>query len=218
MNRQKAKICHGAIWFPVLIIFVIAIALVGVYWWSRYGSPSEKVCSQEAKLCPDGSYVGRMPPDCEFAVCPAPQGEETADWQIYRSAFFEFKHPRTWQKEGEETGLINIVSFKDEEFGYPGNGFLVFSVAFASNQAGLTLEEFWQQESEDSIYKEDSQVQIGGFEAYKLIAPNTEAGPRYIFITEEKGGYIYDIFTTALEEETINLIFSSFKLKFDSII
>lgn len=27
-------------------------------------------CTQEAKLCPDGSYVGRTVPNCEFAPCP----------------------------------------------------------------------------------------------------------------------------------------------------
>ena len=28
------------------------------------------VCTQEAKLCPDGSSVGRTGPNCEFAPCP----------------------------------------------------------------------------------------------------------------------------------------------------
>lgn len=27
-------------------------------------------CTQDAKLCPDGSYVGRSPPDCAFDACP----------------------------------------------------------------------------------------------------------------------------------------------------
>ncbi len=29
-------------------------------------------CTQEAKLCPDGSYVGRTGTNCEFAACPTP--------------------------------------------------------------------------------------------------------------------------------------------------
>jgi hypothetical protein len=29
-------------------------------------------CTMEAKLCPDGSYVSRTGPNCEFAKCPAP--------------------------------------------------------------------------------------------------------------------------------------------------
>lgn len=28
------------------------------------------VCQQDAKLCPDGSYVGRVGPSCQFAACP----------------------------------------------------------------------------------------------------------------------------------------------------
>ncbi len=28
------------------------------------------VCTMEAKQCPDGSYVGRTGPNCEFTPCP----------------------------------------------------------------------------------------------------------------------------------------------------
>lgn len=28
------------------------------------------MCTMEAKICPDGSYVGRVGPDCHFAACP----------------------------------------------------------------------------------------------------------------------------------------------------
>ena len=27
-------------------------------------------CTADAKICPDGSSVGRMPPNCQFAECP----------------------------------------------------------------------------------------------------------------------------------------------------
>jgi len=27
-------------------------------------------CPQDVRQCPDGSYVGRVPPTCEFAPCP----------------------------------------------------------------------------------------------------------------------------------------------------
>lgn len=35
--------------------------------------PSDEgvVCTQEAKQCPDGSYVGRSGPQCQFADCPS---------------------------------------------------------------------------------------------------------------------------------------------------
>lgn len=33
-------------------------------------TPKPVACTQEAKLCPDGSYVGRTGPNCEFTACP----------------------------------------------------------------------------------------------------------------------------------------------------
>lgn len=32
------------------------------------------ICTADAKMCPDGSYVGRAGPSCEFAACPSPKG------------------------------------------------------------------------------------------------------------------------------------------------
>ncbi len=32
-----------------------------------------KACTLEAKMCSDGSYVGRTGPNCEFAPCPTPK-------------------------------------------------------------------------------------------------------------------------------------------------
>lgn len=29
-------------------------------------------CTQDVMKCPDGSYVGREPPDCNFRKCPTP--------------------------------------------------------------------------------------------------------------------------------------------------
>lgn len=35
------------------------------------GETGEPVfCTQDVKQCPDGSFVGRVPPDCSFAPCP----------------------------------------------------------------------------------------------------------------------------------------------------
>ncbi|MBL1147861.1 MAG: hypothetical protein HND56_03550 [Pseudomonadota bacterium] len=34
------------------------------------------MCTMDAKLCPDGSAVGRTGPNCEFAPCP---GEDAGD-------------------------------------------------------------------------------------------------------------------------------------------
>ncbi|SFE98323.1 hypothetical protein SAMN02745121_06366 [Nannocystis exedens] len=38
----------------------------------------QKACTMEAKLCPDGSAVGRTGPNCEFAPCPGPASDAPA--------------------------------------------------------------------------------------------------------------------------------------------
>lgn len=47
------------------------------------GSKTEPVaCTMDAKACPDGSYVGRTGPNCEFAPCPTVKPVETKPTEI----------------------------------------------------------------------------------------------------------------------------------------
>lgn len=41
-------------------------------------NPNAIACTADAKLCPDGSAVGRTSPDCRFAACPFPNAEDAA--------------------------------------------------------------------------------------------------------------------------------------------
>ena len=51
----------------VMIAFAAALLLFGCA-----GAPAPKACTMEAKICPDGSAVGRVAPNCDFAPCPTP--------------------------------------------------------------------------------------------------------------------------------------------------
>ena len=56
----------------VLIILAVAVILligVGIYIIEEPRTIA-KACTEEAKICPDGSAVGRTGPKCEFAPCP----------------------------------------------------------------------------------------------------------------------------------------------------
>ena len=63
----------------VLIICIVALGLGGFLYLSNpspttYEAPKddEVFCTADAMQCPDGSYVGRSGPKCEFDLCPMP--------------------------------------------------------------------------------------------------------------------------------------------------
>jgi hypothetical protein len=62
--------------FPVKILFAIAALVAVGLVVRRYVMPDQSrngggtYCTLDAKRCPDGSYVGRVGPKCEFAPCP----------------------------------------------------------------------------------------------------------------------------------------------------
>jgi hypothetical protein len=108
MHNQKGF----AHYILVLIIAGVVATVVGLYVVKRpFGpslsqTPSQKACTLEAKVCPDGSSVGRSGPNCEFAACPsaAPSTQPTqaatssadmANWKKYSDKLnrFTFKYP-----------------------------------------------------------------------------------------------------------------------------
>lgn len=104
--------------FLIVIIVIIFIALVGYYLFYPIIRASWPVaCTMEAKLCPDGSSVGRVGPKCEFSDCPS-------DRLKYRNEEFGFEiellkswtgysvEKNEWKGYGE--GIANIVGSKKE--------------------------------------------------------------------------------------------------------
>lgn len=60
--------------FSIVLIAILAVGAGAIYFYSRtitYPSIDGVACTMEAKQCPDGSYVGRTGPKCEFSACPS---------------------------------------------------------------------------------------------------------------------------------------------------
>lgn len=76
----------------IILSVVVAGAGIAVYTLRPSSVPTEPVaCTMDAKICPDGSAVGRSGPKCEFAPCPKQAS--------YRSAVYEI--------EGTSVTLVN---------------------------------------------------------------------------------------------------------------
>lgn len=89
---EKKYIIISAIVLVLIAITVVVLRSKEDTWlcengaWIKHGNPKEempttfcgdpnlannkKACTEEAKLCPDGSAVGRTGPNCDFAACP----------------------------------------------------------------------------------------------------------------------------------------------------
>ena len=69
------------IWIIVIIgvLFVIIFGGLGVFYYVNNPTefPNPAACTLEAKICPDGSSVGRVLPDCEFEECPIASGNNS---------------------------------------------------------------------------------------------------------------------------------------------
>lgn len=98
------------------LLIVIILALIGalgyiVYDKVLYGpsvpptvivvnptSTEPVACTMDAKMCPDGSYVGRTGPKCEFEACPEedivlPPVEGLETWKISVQKGVEIRYP-----------------------------------------------------------------------------------------------------------------------------
>ena len=76
-----------------------------------------QICSQEAKICPDGTPVTRTGPNCEFAACPGEKTNEIASWKNYTNEKYGFslQFPDSW------------VGFKSSQKDYPAYSSVSFS-------------------------------------------------------------------------------------------
>ncbi len=68
-----------------ILVFVATVFILGglLYIYNpdpvEYKNPNEiepTVCTQEAKLCPDGNYVSRSGPNCKFKACSPITGKK----------------------------------------------------------------------------------------------------------------------------------------------
>lgn len=104
--------------FAAVFGIIIVLALLGgaTYLYGKKSVTGPVACTMEAKLCPDGSSVGRTGPNCEFATCPgtspvspdnsfttkpAPVVDETANWKTYtdKDYGFEIRYPLGWEAQ-----------------------------------------------------------------------------------------------------------------------
>lgn len=81
------------------IIIILGIVLLlgivgGAYYFGKLSirpSANPKACTEEAKICSNGSSVGRTGPNCEFSPCPTANLDSVvANWKVYTNTKYNF--------------------------------------------------------------------------------------------------------------------------------
>ncbi|HUT96219.1 MAG TPA: Gmad2 immunoglobulin-like domain-containing protein [Candidatus Paceibacterota bacterium] len=113
----------------VLIVLIILLGLAGVWLGLRLITGEEPfVCTMDARLCSDGSYVGRVAPDCDFALCPkedliqveSPQANDTIASPLVIKGiargfwFFEASFPIRLYNDNRELLATAIAQAQDD--------------------------------------------------------------------------------------------------------
>ncbi len=83
MTKDKKNMHRLFLYVGALIIFIVVAVLI---FTQNKKNQSTKVvaCTQEAKLCPDGSSVYRFGPQCNFADCPAAPEPKKEEEQVVK--------------------------------------------------------------------------------------------------------------------------------------
>jgi hypothetical protein len=75
----------GTLWWVrdnlILNVFMLVAPIESIKTWQAEFAPAQPkpvACTMEAKMCPDGSYVGRTGPNCEFEACPINPNDTTS--------------------------------------------------------------------------------------------------------------------------------------------
>ncbi len=113
----------------IIGIAIIIAAIAGVIAWQRFFGEKPVACTMEAKLCPDGSAVGRTGPKCEFAACPGEVNNNLWKTTTDNKTGISFQYPENLstnyirpQEWPPKLQIIDNVVFSCEQGGLGING------------------------------------------------------------------------------------------------
>lgn len=98
------------------IVLILLLGVAGFFYRNVMETetmPEPVACTLEAKMCPDGSAVGRTGPSCEFEACAFPPNVE------FKDAGIAFALPEGYVKGVQEPGADGYVENQLDFFEKP---------------------------------------------------------------------------------------------------
>lgn len=103
----------------VTLATIFALSFIGVLLFFRFHKSIEPIsCTLEAKICPDGSAVGRTGPKCKFSPCPeVSPTPPISGWKTYVFDNYplSLRYPSDWSQYkwefSSDNSIINLVVY-----------------------------------------------------------------------------------------------------------
>lgn len=186
------KVFNPLTWILIFVL-IFAFSAAGIYVWQNKDSLSFlklqlKVCTMEAKICPDGSSVGRTGPNCEFTACPLPKSASSSPvtqipvgWKIYnnKDLGISIQYPAN----------LRVINDENRKESKPIQ-YLGHSILIADSEDRLKLTESVQINIENTLIYE---VPWSNGKIINLTKENLELfhlpGPEKVIKTEINGRY-----------------------------
>lgn len=110
------------------------------------GAPDGTACTMDAKICADGSSVGRTGPNCEFAPCPSPADQSTWKLNELPELYLKFSSPPeltfTKDVQKDDKGKVSLITMYLQQ-GQPGQTYYqLYGIYQPADVSAETLEEF----------------------------------------------------------------------------
>jgi len=194
MAKSRVSTNKGLTTFGLIIVGFILIA-GSAYWYyvddikPYLNKEKERACTMEAKLCPDGSAVGRSGPNCEFAKCPVSRQLNKTELKYSILSFFNpmfFCDPDFYPIAREDENILAVKWF--QQANEASEEFLVIL-----KHNGFNEKKTFSQEEKLLIYREHKKLQAipltpeEGKYTFHVHTGGESGGPAFKGIIDEAG-------------------------------
>ncbi len=180
-------------------------------------------CTQDAKQCPDGSYVSRQGPNCEFTKCPEIKNGSKQGWLTYvnKGANYSIEYPNTLDANCED--IYGCGFHPKEENPDDNNFFRIKNITDDPNFDPESREKILEQMKmkvgekktfDETIFERLPDKSVANINAVVITNPHEEGMTRKAYLLYKGDDlYLIDGFygTTNLTEKDFDEIVLSFK-------
>lgn len=176
-------------------------------------------CTMDAKECPDGSYVSRQGPKCEFAACPGESDStsaDTSDWKTYNNSQYgvSFKYPLDWVVSSPPPSYDDYLWVIYAAHPTPNGD------VFAIRSYQKSISEVFESEKTNytnspSSIKSDEKINLFGFEGRRLAVENSSVPITYYVYYLNRNGQTIVFITGDINSpnDNLNKIFKTLSIK-----